>query len=83
MTPARRRAERGRERVLRDSQRRRPSPWAAATLWSGVDRPGRRPVSSSAVLGPNGVGKSTLVKVVLGLLPVAAGTVTVLGGRPE
>lgn len=32
-----------------------------------------------AVLGPNGVGKSTLLKVVLGLVPTTAGTVTVLG----
>ncbi|HEX5268098.1 MAG TPA: ABC transporter ATP-binding protein [Acidimicrobiales bacterium] len=35
-----------------------------------------------AVLGPNGAGKSTLVKAVLGLLPLAAGTLTVLGDRP-
>jgi zinc/manganese transport system ATP-binding protein len=35
-----------------------------------------------AVLGPNGVGKSTLVKVLLGLHPVAAGTVRVLGHQP-
>jgi zinc/manganese transport system ATP-binding protein len=35
-----------------------------------------------AVLGPNGVGKSTLLKVLLGLVPVAAGTVSVLGGHP-
>ena len=35
-----------------------------------------------AVLGPNGVGKSTLVKVLLGVLPPAAGTVRVLGGAP-
>lgn len=35
-----------------------------------------------AVLGPNGAGKSTLLKVVLGLLPVAAGTVRVLGEDP-
>jgi zinc/manganese transport system ATP-binding protein len=35
-----------------------------------------------AVLGPNGVGKSTLVKVILGLLPAAVGEVRVLGGRP-
>jgi zinc/manganese transport system ATP-binding protein len=35
-----------------------------------------------AVLGPNGVGKSTLIKVVVGLLPVAEGTVEVLGGAP-
>jgi zinc/manganese transport system ATP-binding protein len=32
-----------------------------------------------AVLGPNGVGKSTLLQVVLGLLPVTAGQVDVLG----
>jgi len=32
-----------------------------------------------AILGPNGVGKSTLVKVLLGLHPAAAGTVHVLG----
>ncbi len=35
-----------------------------------------------AVLGPNGVGKSTLIKVVLGILPLAAGRVTVLGRTP-
>jgi zinc/manganese transport system ATP-binding protein len=32
-----------------------------------------------AVLGPNGVGKSTLLQVVLGLLPVTMGQVDVLG----
>ena len=35
-----------------------------------------------AVLGPNGVGKSTLVKMLLGVHPVAAGSVRVLGGAP-
>ncbi|HZP31366.1 MAG TPA: ATP-binding cassette domain-containing protein [Acidimicrobiia bacterium] len=35
-----------------------------------------------AVLGPNGVGKSTLLKVVLGLLPLAAGEVLVCGREP-
>lgn len=35
-----------------------------------------------AVLGPNGVGKSTLLKAVLGLIPVTAGEITVLGGKP-
>ena len=32
-----------------------------------------------AVLGPNGVGKSTLISAILGRLPVATGSVTVLG----
>ncbi len=34
-----------------------------------------------AVLGPNGAGKSTLLHVILGLLPLRAGTAAVLGGR--
>ncbi len=50
-------------------------------LWSGVDLE----VGAGefvAVLGPNGVGKSTLLKVLLGLLPAAAGQVRVLGQPP-
>jgi zinc/manganese transport system ATP-binding protein len=35
-----------------------------------------------AILGPNGVGKSTLIKVALGLLPLAAGSATILGKPP-
>jgi zinc/manganese transport system ATP-binding protein len=35
-----------------------------------------------AVLGPNGAGKSTLIKAILGLLPLASGTASVLGGAP-
>jgi zinc/manganese transport system ATP-binding protein len=35
-----------------------------------------------ALLGHNGVGKSTLLQVVLGLLPASAGTVRVLGAQP-
>jgi zinc/manganese transport system ATP-binding protein len=34
-----------------------------------------------AILGPNGVGKSTLLKAILGLIPLEAGT-TRLSGRP-
>jgi zinc/manganese transport system ATP-binding protein len=50
------------------------------TLWSGVDLT----VAAGefvSVLGPNGVGKSTLVKVILGIQP-ASGELMVLGGRP-
>ncbi|MFC8520355.1 metal ABC transporter ATP-binding protein [Streptomyces sp. NPDC057257] len=50
------------------------------TLWSGVDlRIGAG--EFTAVLGPNGVGKSTMIKVLLGALP-ATGEVRVLGARP-
>ena len=36
-----------------------------------------------AVLGPNGVGKSTLLQAILGLLPVTAGTIEVFGRPPH
>jgi zinc/manganese transport system ATP-binding protein len=52
-----------------------------AVLWSGVDL-AVSPGEFVAVLGPNGVGKSTLLKVLLGLLPAAAGQVRVLGQPP-
>ena len=35
-----------------------------------------------AILGPNGVGKSALIKVVVGLIPTAEGEVEVLGSPP-
>jgi zinc/manganese transport system ATP-binding protein len=50
-------------------------------VWSGVDLT----IGAGelvAVLGPNGAGKSTLLDVVLGLLPLSAGTATVLGRAP-
>jgi zinc/manganese transport system ATP-binding protein len=51
------------------------------TLWSGVDLSIGRG-EFVAVLGPNGVGKSTLVKALLGLLPTHGGEIRVLGGPP-
>lgn len=36
-----------------------------------------------AVLGPNGAGKSTLLQVLLGLVPLSAGTVAIAGRSPN
>jgi zinc/manganese transport system ATP-binding protein len=54
-------------------------------VWSGVDLT-IGPGELVAVLGPNGAGKSTLLRVLLGLLPLSAGSASVLGearGRPN
>ena len=51
------------------------------TIWSGVGVT----VGNGefvAILGPNGVGKSTMIKALLGLLPLSAGTAEVLGQPP-
>lgn len=48
------------------------------TIWQNV----RLSVHSGeflAILGPNGAGKSTLLKAILGLLPLSAGRIAVLG----
>jgi zinc/manganese transport system ATP-binding protein len=50
------------------------------TVWRDVDIEVDRG-EFVAVLGPNGVGKSTLLKALLGLVPLSAGTIRVLG-RP-
>ncbi|MBA2323831.1 MAG: ATP-binding cassette domain-containing protein [Pseudonocardiales bacterium] len=54
---------------------------AGRTIWSEVSLTVRAG-EFVAVLGPNGVGKSTLLKVVLGLIPITAGQARVLGARP-
>ncbi len=51
------------------------------TLWSGVDL-ALAPGEFTAVLGPNGVGKSTLLRAVLGAQQLAAGEIRVLGAPP-
>jgi zinc/manganese transport system ATP-binding protein len=51
------------------------------TLWSEANLDVRAG-ELVAVLGPNGVGKSTLLQVILGAQPLAAGSVEVLGGSP-
>jgi zinc/manganese transport system ATP-binding protein len=51
------------------------------TIWSDVDLCVDRG-QFVAVLGPNGIGKSTLVKVAVGLVQLSAGSVSVLGRPP-
>ena len=54
----------------------------ARTLWSDLDLS----LSSGeflAVLGPNGTGKTTLLKVLLGLVPLSAGSVRVNSRTPR
>ncbi|MFI5042836.1 MAG: metal ABC transporter ATP-binding protein, partial [Acidimicrobiales bacterium] len=52
------------------------------SLWEEIDLE----VSAGeflAVLGPNGAGKTSLLRVLLGLTPLSAGDVSVLGMPPE
>jgi zinc/manganese transport system ATP-binding protein len=51
------------------------------TIWAGVDAT----ITAGefvAILGPNGVGKSTLLKAILGLIPLAHGHIALLGRPP-
>ncbi len=52
------------------------------TLWSELDL-ALSEGEFLAVLGPNGTGKTTLLKVLLGLVPLSAGTVQVNGAAPH
>jgi zinc/manganese transport system ATP-binding protein len=52
------------------------------SIWRGVTLR-VEPGEYVAVLGPNGVGKSTLIQAILGLLPLTAGSIEVFGRPPH
>lgn len=52
------------------------------TLWSGLDLT-LDAGEFLAVLGPNGTGKTTLLKVLLGLVPLSEGSVRIKGAPPH
>lgn len=52
------------------------------TVWSGVDL-AIEPGEFVTVLGPNGSGKTSLLRAVLGQLPLSAGRLAVLGHPPR
>ena len=85
----------GRSSQLRRPRRRRSARDATRSTLDGVSaarggsldlvaraRSRSRPDAIVGVIGPNGSGKTTLLEMLLGLLPLAAGQLTVLGERP-
>jgi zinc/manganese transport system ATP-binding protein len=62
---------------LRDAQ----LSYGRRVLWDGLDLD-VQPGEFLAVLGPNGSGKTSLMRVLLGLQPLSAGTVEVAGKPP-
>jgi zinc/manganese transport system ATP-binding protein len=63
--------------LLRGAQLR----YGDRVLWDALDL-AVRPGEFIAVLGPNGSGKTSLLRVLLGRQPLSAGTVTVAGAPP-
>ncbi len=55
--------------------------WGNRVIWEDVNAEVHRG-EFVAILGPNGVGKSTLVKAILGLFPLSSGEVEVFGEAP-
>jgi zinc/manganese transport system ATP-binding protein len=56
--------------------------YGALPVWSRANF-SIAPGSFTAILGPNGGGKSTLIRMILGLLPPAHGELEVMGERPH
>ena len=56
--------------------------YGARRVWSGLSL-AFEPGSFTAILGPNGSGKTSLLRVVLGLAGLSAGRVEVLGAPPR